>query len=159
MKSPGFIFVLLEILIVSVSCHSNQKENNSRDKNSVSKQTAPDTIKKAIIIVSPGEAAFRKTCLACHQADGSGVPGMYPSLNHAEKIMGPPEEIIKVILFGLKGPTVINGVTYSQPMPPQSMLNDTTIAILVNYVKKRWGDNESAVTPEDVRKIRAAGRH
>jgi mono/diheme cytochrome c family protein len=159
MKRFGFIVVLLEILIISGSCRSNKKEINSQDQTPVKTQSPADTKKLAINVMSPGEAAFRKSCLTCHQADGSGVPGMYPPLNHAEKIMGPPEEIIKVILYGLKGPTVINGVTYSQPMPPQSLLNDSTIAVLVNYVKKRWGGSESAVTQEEVRKIRAGGRH
>ncbi len=114
--------------------------------------------KPATNVTSPGEEAFRKNCLTCHQADGSGVPGMYPPLNNSEKIKGPPEGIIKVILYGLKGPAVINGETYTQLMPAQSLLNDSTIAVLVNYVKKRWGGGESAVTAGEVKKIRASGK-
>lgn len=72
---------------------------------------------------------------------------------------GTPEEIIKIILYGLQGPAVIKGETYTRRMPAQSLLSDSTIAVLVNYVKKRWGGSESAVTAEEVRKIRAADKH
>jgi mono/diheme cytochrome c family protein len=158
MKRIGLIVVLIEILLLSGSCRSNKKTDNSQDQTPVQTKTPIETSKPVTHIASAGEMAFRKSCLTCHQADGSGVPGMYPPLNQAEKVMGPPEGIIKVILYGLKGPTVIKGETYTQRMPAQSLLSDSTIAVLVNYVKKRWGGSETAVSAEEVRKIRASGK-
>ncbi len=159
MKRIGLIFILAELLLIAVSCGGNKKAENSRSQVSAQPKTVAQQSKPVAQEISPGEAAFRKNCLTCHQADGSGVPDMYPSLNKAELVTGPPEGIIKAIIFGIKGPSVINGQTYAQPMPPLSHLTDSTIAGLVNYVKKRWGDSESAVTAEDVRKIRAAGKN
>jgi mono/diheme cytochrome c family protein len=159
MRKIGLIVVLLEILLLSGSCRSNKKTDNLQDQKSVQAKTPIETSRPVTHVISTGELAFRKSCLTCHQADGSGVPGMYPPLNQAEKVMGPPEGIIKVILYGLKGPTVINGETYTQRMPAQSLLSDSTIAVVVNYVKKRWGGNESTVTADEVRNIRAKGNH
>jgi mono/diheme cytochrome c family protein len=159
MRGIALIVVLLEILFISGSCRSNKKKENAPDQTPVKAKMQIETAKEAPHLLSPGEEAFRKSCLTCHQADGSGVPGMYPPLNQAEKVMGPPEGVIKVILYGLKGPTVINGETYTQRMPAQGLLSDSTIAVLVNYVKKRWGGSESAVTAAEVRKIRTAGKH
>ena len=159
MKRISLIVAVLEIFLISISCRDNKKKETAPDQTPVKTKTQIETVKPVTLTLSPGEVAFRKSCLTCHQADGSGVPGMYPPLNQAEKVMGPPEGIIKVILFGLKGPTIINGETYTQRMPAQSLLSDSTIAVLVNYVKKRWGAGESAVTAEEVGKIRAKDNH
>lgn len=159
MKSAILILALPVILLISVSCRGGKKAENSQDQAAVAPKTTVGNAEPAQRTDIPGEETYRKNCLACHQADGSGVPGMYPPLNHAEKIMGPPEGVIKVILFGLKGPSVINGQTYKQQMPPQKHLNDSTIAVLVNYVKQKWGDGASEVTAKDVKRIRAAGDH
>ncbi len=159
MKKSGLIIILPALLIINFSCGNNKKTDHSGQPVPVAEKTAAETVKPAAREMSPGEVAFRNNCLTCHQADGSGVPDMYPPLNKADIVTGPPEGIIKAVLFGLKGPAVVNGKTYAQPMPAQNKLSDSTIAVLVNYVKSRWGGAESSVTAEDVRKLRAAGRH
>jgi mono/diheme cytochrome c family protein len=159
MKKYGLVVLLLEIMLIAGSCRGNKSSDNSGKHAAMQTKTEAEAPKPAAHVATPGEEAFRKACLTCHQADGSGVPGMYTPLSHADKVMGPPEGIIKAILFGLKGPSVINGKTYTQQMPAQHLLNDSTIAVLVNYVKQRWGDGESSVTADDVKKIRAAGKH
>jgi mono/diheme cytochrome c family protein len=159
MRRTGLILIFLEILLISGSCGNKKKINNSQDQTLKQIKAPTETSKPATHVTTPGEQAYIKSCLTCHQADGSGVPGMYPPLNQADKIMGPPEGVIKVILYGLKGPEVINGKTYTQHMPAQNLLSDSTIALLVNYVKKRWGGSESAVTSDEVKKIRAKGNH
>jgi mono/diheme cytochrome c family protein len=153
------LIVVSAILTVYCSCGHNNKAGHSEQAVPSVAQAPAERPEPAARKVSPGEEAFRKNCLTCHQADGSGVPDMYPPLHNADIVKGPPEGIIKAILFGLKGPTVINGTTYTQPMPAQNLLSDSTIAILVTYVKQKWDSTEVSVTPEDVRKIRAGGRH
>jgi mono/diheme cytochrome c family protein len=159
MKRIGLIVLVLEILIVSGSCRGNRKIDNTQDQKTIKTNTPVEAPKPAPHISSPGEQAYIKSCLTCHQADGSGVPGMYPPLSLADKVKGPPEEIAKVVLFGQKGPVIVNGVTYNQSMPPFRTLSDSTIAVLVNYVRKRWGGSESAISINDIRKIRASGMH
>jgi mono/diheme cytochrome c family protein len=159
MKQANAIKVLTVMTLISISCGGGNKKATTGNMPAVPQKARVETAGQAIQTPVPGEDIYRKACLTCHQADGSGVPGMYPPLNHAEKIMGPSRGLIKVILFGQKGPAVINGQTYRQQMPPQKLLNDSTVAVLVNYVKKTWGDVEGTVTAEDVRKIRAAGNH
>ena len=158
MKRIELILIVAAILLIAGSCQNNKKTGNSPAQTMTKEKPLAEPSKPVAHVPSPGEEAFRKNCLSCHQADGSGVPDMYPSLNQAEMVMGPPEGIIKAILFGIKGPTVINGKTYTQPMPPLPKLSDSTIAVLVSYVKKRWGGTETTVTENEVRKIRATGK-
>lgn len=67
---------------IIVSCH-NSSEN---------KKTAPISPENIAIEINktlpaeptqaehPGKAVYTQYCLTCHQADGSGVPGMHPPL-------------------------------------------------------------------------------
>jgi nitrite reductase (NO-forming) len=159
MKKLALIILVPAILTFYCSCGNNKKTGNSEPSVTSAAKAPAEKPKPVAHVASPGEIAFRKNCLTCHQADGSGVPDMYPPLHKADLVKGPPEGIIRAILFGLKGPAVVNGKTYPQPMPAQNLLSDSTIAVLVTYVKQRWDSTEVSVTPEDVRKIRAGGRH
>jgi mono/diheme cytochrome c family protein len=157
MKKRVIVFMMLALILFTGSCRNNKKADNSQPASAEHNKTTTGEAKTAAKVAIPGENIYKMNCLACHQADGSGVPEMYPPLPNSDIVMGPPEGIIKAILFGLKGPAVVNGSTYIQPMPPMSHLNDSTIAVLVNYVKKRWGGSDIAITEKEVSKIRAAG--
>ena len=159
MKNISVIFVILAAILICGSCRNNSKTENNQAATVQQNSIMPDEAKSAEKVVIPGEDIFKKNCLACHQSDGSGVPEMYPPLSNSEIVKGPPEGIIKAILFGLKGPAVVDGNTYLQPMPPMGNLNDSAIAVLVTYVKKRWGGEDVSITAMDVNKIRnAAGK-
>lgn len=101
---------------------------------------------------------YNKYCLTCHQQDGTGVRGMFPPLAGNEKITGSKTELINIVLFGLEGPITVNGKDYNQPMPPQAYLNDKQIADILTYIRNNWGNKASSVTPEEVLKIRKAGK-
>src|SRR5262245_25083766 len=44
----------------------------------------------------PGEATFSTVCAACHQANGKGLPGAFPSLAGSEWVTGDAETPIRV---------------------------------------------------------------
>ena len=52
---------------------------------------------------SPGEETYRLGCLACHQPDGKGLPGIYPPLAGNPRITGDKDRLIKIVLHGLSG--------------------------------------------------------
>jgi mono/diheme cytochrome c family protein len=102
-----------------------------------------------------GENLFLKYCMPCHQTDGSGVPGMYPPLINSPVVnSGNKDELIKVLLNGLKGPIEVHGKKYNQQMPSQSFLKDEEIAENINYVSKSFENKGPAVTPADVKALR-----
>jgi mono/diheme cytochrome c family protein len=95
-------------------------------------------------------------CQTCHQADGKGLPGVYPPLAGSEWVTGPAELPIAIVLHGLQGEIVVAGVTYNNNMMPWKHLDDAQIAAALTYVRSAWGNAAPAVTAADVAKVRAA---
>ncbi len=52
--------------------------------------------------IARGKAVFENTCLACHQADASGVPNLAPPLIKTSFVLGDKTKLINIILNGLK---------------------------------------------------------
>jgi cytochrome c oxidase cbb3-type subunit 2 len=108
---------------------------------------------------SKGSALFVANCAACHQANGEGLPGAFPSLkgdaavndNDATKQM-------HVVLNGLQGATV-GGVAYGGAMPPfAGRLSDTEIADIIDYERTSWGNHGAPVTAQQVAVERTKGK-
>ena len=96
-----------------------------------------------------GKAAFEANCAACHQATGKGLPGAFPPLAGSDWLKGKkPSQVAEVVLKGLHGPVVVNGVTYNNVMPPQSGINDADIAAIVTYVLNQWGNPGGSISAE-----------
>jgi mono/diheme cytochrome c family protein len=158
MKRNILLIIVTVLLFFAFSCTGRQspkKQNNMPTE--VQSGIKTNTAAPAVTDL-PGKKVFEKNCLTCHQADGSGVPGMYPPLNQADMVLGPADDLIRVVLFGLKGPVEVKGETYTQEMPAVDYLDDAEIADLLNYIKKVWGNEGQVITSEDVRKIRAEGK-
>ena len=102
-----------------------------------------------------GRQIFLAKCSVCHQADGSGIPGLYPPLSMSPRLPGPPEKLIRIMLLGLKGTQVRNGTTYNGMMPSWRFdLTDSQIADVLNDVITRWSPDTKAVTPDLVTAVR-----
>lgn len=108
---------------------------------------------------STGQALFTKTCAACHQATGEGLPGAFPPLKgNAAVNDADPSHHIHVVLHGLQGANV-SGTVYSSPMPPfGATLSDADIANIINYERSSWGNHGAPVTAEQVAGERARGK-
>jgi cytochrome c oxidase cbb3-type subunit 2 len=105
--------------------------------------------------VNKGKQLYSLQCASCHQANGQGVPGVFPPLVEDPVINDPdPTEHINIILNGLRG-KIINGVNYASAMPHhKDLLTDEEIALVVNYEREKWGNTSNPVTPEDIGSIR-----
>jgi mono/diheme cytochrome c family protein len=106
-----------------------------------------------------GKAVYDKpTCIACHQADGKGVPGQNPPLVGSDWINETePGRIIRIVLNGLNGPLQVKGQSFNGSMVPwKDVLNDEEIAAVLTYVRqnKEWGNNAPEVKPERVKAVR-----
>ena len=106
---------------------------------------------------STGNLLYNKYCLMCHQVNGSGVPGMFPPLAHNSKVTGPSTDLIRIVLFGLEGPIVVNGKDFNQSMPPQDYLNDKQISDILSFIRNSWGNKAPNITPAEVVKARKSG--
>lgn len=106
--------------------------------------------------IKAGEALFNGTCSACHQADGKGIPAVFPPLAGSDFLMADKDRSIGIVLNGLNGKVTVNGADFNSSMPPLSNLNDDEIANILTYVRNSFGNTGDAVTAEEVRTKRAA---
>ena len=102
-----------------------------------------------------GFQVYRQTCLQCHQDEGQGMVGVFPPLDGAEWVNGSADTVIRIVLKGMIGPVVVKDQPYNSAMQPhEAQLDDQQIADVVNYVRQSWGNDNPAVTPADVARLR-----
>ena len=97
----------------------------------------------------PGEALYKTNCLTCHQADGSGVPNMYPPLSPNEWIKD-KDKLIGIMLHGLKGEIQVGDETYNNAMPPHNGMTNQELADVLSYVRSSFGNNLEPITEEEI---------
>ncbi|HEX8037611.1 MAG TPA: cytochrome c [Chryseosolibacter sp.] len=104
--------------------------------------------------VERGKLIFEQNCLACHQADGSGVPHLAPPLIKGTFVGGDKEKVIGIVLHGLEN-VEIKGEYYANPMPSFDYLSDQEIADVLSFVRTSFSNEASEITSEEVTKARA----
>ncbi len=102
-----------------------------------------------------GENTFQTVCLACHQADGKGLPGAFPPLAGSDFLLGDKDRAVGVVVRGLEGEVVVNGVKYNSVMPAMTQLSDQEIADALTYAMNSWGNKGGAVPVAQVAAVRA----
>lgn len=88
-----------------------------------------------------GEKVYTANCIACHQANGKGVPGAFPALDGSAIVNGPKDANINILLNG------------KNAMPAwKSVLSDTEIAAVITYTRNHWSNkaSENIVQPAQV---------
>ncbi len=117
-------------------------------------QTKPTPINK--VMLERGKTIYLQRCLACHQLDGGGVPHLNAPLDGASAVIGPDKaKIIRIMLKGMSERAEIDGEFYSNSMAAQNDLNDQQIADVLTYIRNSWSNKASAVTPAEVKAVRA----
>jgi nitrite reductase (NO-forming) len=106
--------------------------------------------------IKAGQALFTGTCSVCHQANGEGLPNVFPPLAKSDLIAADPKRPIRILLQGLTGKVTVNGKDYNSVMPPMSQLNDDEVANIVTYVLNSWGNPGGRVSADEIAKTRAA---
>lgn len=105
--------------------------------------------------IAMGKNVFTNTCLACHQANGEGVPNAFPPLAASDYLAKTDvSNIIDIIVHGKTGEITVNGKTYDGVMPAQS-LTDEEVANVLTYIYGNWGNKKQEVKPEQVAKRRS----
>ena len=103
---------------------------------------------------SRGGLGYTQFCSDCHRTDGAGVPGMFPPLAGNPSIASSdPTSLLHITLTGWKtAQTATHSRVYT--MPGFARLSDQEIAEILSFVRNRWGNQGSAVSPEQVKKLR-----
>lgn len=103
-----------------------------------------------------GQVVYNQVCIACHQAEGQGIPNAFPPLAKSDYLNADTNRAISTVIHGLTGKVKVNGAEYNSIMPQLDVL-DESIANVLTYVYNQWDNNGTEVTPEMVKRVRDAG--
>jgi len=106
-------------------------------------------------MMKTGAKVYKDHCESCHQADGSGVPHVYPPLTNNQALtMHNPVNPIRIVLNGGFPPST-EGNPRPYGMPPfYQDLNDEQVAAVVTYIRQSWGNSAPPTWPVEVERSR-----
>jgi len=93
-----------------------------------------------------GEQVYNANCVACHQANGKGVPNAFAALDGSPNVLGAKAHQVEILLNGQDTPA------YPSAMPAWKQLSDTEIAAVITYTRNSWSNKaaENIVQPAEV---------
>ncbi len=122
-------------------------------------QTVPGAAVEAPLASTPeeriafGERVYGANCVACHQANGQGLPPAFPPLAGSDFLNADKDRAISVLLNGLDGAITVNGTTFDGVMPALR-LSDEDVANVLTYIYSQWGNSGVVVLPAEVTDMR-----
>jgi cytochrome c oxidase subunit 2 len=97
-----------------------------------------------------GEKVYLKSCAACHQPNGEGLPGVFPALKDSPIATGAVSQHIDVVVNGVPG-------TAMQAFGKQLGLKE--LAAVISYERNAWGnDTGDLVQAKDVVAVQNAAQ-
>ncbi|MGF1547950.1 MAG: cytochrome c oxidase subunit II [Thiotrichales bacterium] len=97
-------------------------------------------------LIAKGEAVYQTNCAACHQANGQGVPGVFPGITGGPISTGPIAGHIEIVMNGKAG-------TAMQAFGKQ--LSDVDLAAVVSYQRNGLGNSVGDfVEPQAIKSLR-----
>jgi len=95
-------------------------------------------------LMAQGEEAYNRSCASCHQVNGQGIAGVFPSMIGSAITTGDITSHIDIVVNGKAG-------TAMQAFGGQ--LSEVDIAAIVTYERNAWGNNTGdVVQPIDILK-------
>lgn len=105
--------------------------------------------------MAEGEKLYKGACIACHEADGSGAPRIYPPLpGNANLQSADPTSTIRIMLDGAQTVTTPRAPNAGSMPDYAAKWSDQQIADVATYIRNSWGNAAPVVTAADVAKAR-----
>jgi len=89
-----------------------------------------------------GRALFLDNCAECHQSNGRGLKGIYPSLASSEVVRGSGTDVALQLIIG-RGEMP----SFAGAMSPQDM------ADVVTYVRNAWGNTGDSIDAISIERL------
>lgn len=148
-----FLIFIVQIILVagSFGCGQNTAGKKSLETEGVSPASS---IKNRNSRFDAGKLVYDRNCKVCHQVNRMGMPKVYPPLKNTELTNGDKGALIDVLLNGLSGEVVVEGVKYNGVMASYRNLSDQQIADVLNYIRSDSDAAYDLVTAEEVQQKR-----
>ena len=94
----------------------------------------------------PGKKIYENYSAACHGENGGGLLYSKSALNATAMVLGEPDKLIAVILFGRQGAGSMPGW--------KETLTDQEVAAVATFTRQAWSNQAGAITPGMVTEVR-----
>jgi cytochrome c oxidase subunit II len=140
-KEHGFMPIVVEVVEPQKYAQwvAEQKKKSTATAVDTSKVFTAEELK------AEGEKVYAANCVACHQANGKGLPGTFPPLEGSKLAHGPKADHINIVMNGKTGTA----------MAAFKHLSDVQIASVVTYERNSWGNKAGdVVQPSEINEFR-----
>ncbi|RMQ49114.1 cytochrome c oxidase subunit 2 [Pseudomonas cichorii] len=121
---------------------AGRKEEGARLKELTSKDWTREEL------VAHGDKVYHTVCAACHQAEGQGMPPLFPALKGSPIATGPIEGHLNIVFNGKPGTAM---AAFGK------QLSEVDIAAVVTYERNAWGNAKGdMLSPRDVLALKQA---
>lgn len=118
---------------------ANEKQNQAKDTADAAREWSKDEL------LARGEKVYA-SCVACHGADGKGLPGAFPAIAGSAVATGPVPAHVSMVM---------NGKTGTAMQAFKNQLSDLDIAAVVTYQRNALGNSTGdVVQPTQVKNVR-----
>ncbi|MDA9574869.1 cytochrome c oxidase subunit II [Gammaproteobacteria bacterium] len=139
-KNHGFMPIVVKVV------EQNEYDEWVSGKKEAAMKMAELTTKDwtAEELVARGESVYAVNCVACHQTNGQGIPGIFPALAGSDIVLNNKERNIEILMEGVQG-AAMNSFSY---------LSEVELAAVITYTRQSWGNKENGdgeiVVPKDI---------
>lgn len=84
---------------------------------------------------------------------GEGMGRLIPPLAQADYLLNDLAGAARIIKYGQKGPIIVNGIEYNQPMPANPQVTNVEIQMLLSYIGNAWGNETKVVSLSEIEKV------
>lgn len=131
----GALFMWSAIYIKETVMTAAPEAGDSRATQAVALDCNSNAASVAKVAID-GSAIFQAKCLACHQTNGQGIPGVFPPLAASEWVTGKPEVLANILLHGIDGKITVKGAEYNGQMPAfKNLLKDDELAAVLSHIR------------------------
>jgi mono/diheme cytochrome c family protein len=106
--------------------------------------TAPAGAAAASQTLALGGRLYDGNCVPCHQQNGVGIPGVYPSLAGSPVVLGAPAELARWVVKGQRPPSMPAG-RYSTQMLQFGWMQPADAAALFSFLRSNFGNSAPPV--------------
>ena len=139
-KNHGFMPIVVKVV------EQSEYDEWVSGKREAAMKMAELTIKDwtAEELVVRGESVYAVNCVACHQTNGQGIPGIFPALAGSDIVLNNKERNIEILMEGVQG-AAMNSFSY---------LSEVELAAVITYTRQSWGNENNGdgeiVVPKDI---------
>lgn len=139
------IMVLLS-LYIGWTMSENYKKDDSKDRYRLTQLYKKHKKEEYKFNMPKGHTLYHNMCVKCHSANGQGIANTYPPLANSSLVQNSFAKTVRILLHGMKGPIIRNGVQYNSEMPGFKKIEPEDMAHLINYIRRSFG-NKAEIIP------------